>query len=618
MKCDVCGKKYTDQDFVCPNCGANLLEEEPDNSSIIDSMFEMHNELNLIQEQRELRAKRKKLRFRISMVALTVVFCLAAGFGAMYYFKHYGKPAQDVNAETNLIKPTGVPGNTVKKFLGEGFTSVQIVDEASALAAVESALPEFGNAPENLSYKLESHIKVNGDSYYRFQQMIDEIPVVGGEMIVFSDGGGKPLALNGRFVETVGLDFTPKIESAKAANSINAYINKLSREHRITEGANVTPASLVICNHDENTYLAYTANASGYSEKGTFVAYDVFVDADTGAGIFISHTASFENEDGADAPVSEKPSEETENEPLIKEGAIALYMVNDKFDWNNPEKPSSIEQIDVSGEVSEYVANANAVLNKAHIYFATKFDWRGLDGKDTPTKVYLNANAYVPDNLPLECAQYANNALMFIQNPENGTLLSENVAVHEYAHGVMDHVAHLSGTDAANENAILSESLADIFAELAEGDKPDWVHGVRNFVSPDAGYQKILPEQMQIAKMEDCYFYGTILSHAAYEMYANGIGTEKLGELHFRTLCLLNEGSGFSDYRSAMELSAYRMFKAGTFSKAQLTIVIDALDRANVTGPRLYQEEIPVMADEIDESEMLADDEEDPNEIVIE
>lgn len=617
MKCDVCGKKYTEQDFVCPHCGANLLEEDPENNSFIDSMPEIHNELNLIQEQRELRAKRKKLRFRISMVVLTVIFCLAAGFGAMHFFKNYGKLDKDAASETNLIKPTGVPGNVVKKFLGEGFTGVQIVDEASALSAVESALPEFGNAPENLSYRLENHITVNGDSYYRFQQTVGDVPVVGGEMIVFSDGAGRPLALNGRFVETSGLDLTPKIESAKAANSINAYINNLSRENRIVEGANVTLPSLAICNYDGNTYLAYTANASGYSEQGPFVAYDVFVDADTGAGIFISHTASFENEDGASAPDAAEDEAEPKA-PIIKEGAVSFYMVNDKFGWNDPEKPSSVEQIDVSGDISEYVANANAVLNKAHNYFATKFDWRGLDGKETTTKVYLNTNAYVPDHLPLEFAQYANDVLMFVQNPENGMLLNENVAVHEYAHGVMRHIAHLSGTNAANENAILAESLADVFAELAEGDKPDWVHGVRNLMSPDAGYHKTLPAQINLTKTEECYFYSTILSHAAYEMYANGIGTEKLGQLHFRTLCLLNSDSGFSDYRSAMELSAYRMHKAGTLSDTQLSIVIDALDRASVTGPRLYQAEIPAMADEISEEEMLAEDEEDPNEIVIE
>ncbi len=616
MKCHICGKKYTEQDFVCPHCGTNLLEDDSENSSFIDSMPEIHNELNLIQEQRELRAKRKKLRFRIAMVSFIVVFCLAAGCGTMYYFKNYGKPVKNTNAEVNLIKPTGVPGNVVKKFLGEGFTGVQITDEASALSAIESALPEFGNTSENLSYRLESHITVNGDSYYRFQQAVEDIPVVGGEMIVFSDGGGKALALNGRFVETSGLDLTPKIEPAKAANSINAYINKLSRETRIIEGANITPASLVVCNYDGYTYLAYCANASGYSEQGSFVAYDIFVDADTGAGIFISHTASFENEDGAEP--AEKQEVQEKKKPIINNDAISFYMVNDKFNWNNPEMAGSVEPIDVSGETSEYVANANAILTKAYNYFATKHDWRGLDGKGTPVNVYLNANSYVPDRLPLELAQFSGDVLMFIQDSENSTLLNENVAIHEYAHGVMANIAHFCGTSAANENAILAESFADVFAELAESDRPDWVHGVRNLANPDAGYHEILPEQINPSKTEDCYFYSTVLSHAAYEMYANGIGVAKLGQLHFRTLCLLNSSSGFSDFRSAMELSAYRMHKAGTLSDVQLSIVIDALDKANVTGPRLYNAEIAEMGDDIPEDEMLAEDEEDPNEIVIE
>ncbi len=614
MKCEICGKKHDEQDFVCPHCGYNRVEENLETGSFIDTLPEIHDELNLIHENRELRARRKKMRLRIIVAVFIVILCVGAGFGSMYFFQNYKKPAQNVSTE-DVQKPSGVPGETVKKFLGEGFTSVQIVDEASALSAIESVLPEFGGALDNVSYKLENQMKINGDSYYRFQQTVGGIPVIGGEMIVFADGAGKPLALNGRFVETSGLDLTADLDSVKATNAINSYVNKLSRENRITEGANITSPMLVVCNYEGNTFLAYTANASGYSEKGTYVAFDVFVDADQGAGIFISHTASFENE-AVEIPV--EVEQEEINKTTIKADAVALYMVNDKFSWNDATKPSSVEQIDISGDVSEYVSSANLVINKAYNYFATEHDWRGLDGKSTPVKAYLNTNEYVPDRLPLERAQYANEILMFVLDTGAGELLSENVAAHEYAHGVMHHIAKLSGTDAANENAIIAESLADIFAELTEGNKPDWVHGVRDLTKPAAGYHTTLPEQFQLTKTEDCYFYSTILSHAAYEMYANGIGVEKLGQLHFRTLCLLNSDSGFSDFRSAMELSAYRMHKAGTLSNVQLSIVIDALDRAGVTGPRLYQAEISAMPDEIAEGEMLSENEIDPNEIVIE
>ena len=180
--------------------------------------------------------------------------------------------------------------------------------------------------------------------------------------------------------------------------------------------------------------------------------------------------------------------------------------------------------------------------------------------------------------------------------------LSTDIAVHEYSHGVMQAVASFDGTMAATENAALAEGLADAFGELAQiyfTGNTDWVHGERNIPTPAAGYLTTLPLQTEIYDMTGCYYYSTVASHAAYQMYANGVSEEALSELLMRSVYFMTDRAGFADWRAAMELSAYAMEQNGSLTAAQRQIVTSAFDQSGIEATYLAIAPAAAPADQI-------------------
>lgn len=588
MKCNMCGKKIKRKDVTCPHCGKALAPEAMDVQELMDNMGEIHDELDRIGEIRE---RAPKTRRRAIIALIIIVVCLAAGWGTLYYFQGVRERAEQVAAEEQMLKTSAVPGKAVKQFLGENFADVSILDESSAQTALERVLPQFGVSAANVSFRPERTTVIGTDTYYRFSQVCDGIDVYGGEVVVLANAQGKPLGLHGRIIETDGLDMSAALGAGSAANAINEYVNKMVPLYRVNEGVQVSDAKKVICNFEEKTYLAYTANISGYNEKGEYVAYDVFVDADNGAGIFVFDTASYDN--------------------------YSIYTVNDKFNWNMTDKTGAIEEIALeeieSGNTTAFVSGTKAAIDRVYNYFAREHSWPGLDGNNSAFQVFLNANEYLEDLLPPEKALYANDTLMFIETDMATGSIDQNVVAHEFAHGVMHHAAGLAGTTAMTENAAIAEGLADVFAELAEGTAPDWVHGDRRFTDVMAGYYYEVQDGVTMQEVQDCYRYSTVISRAAYRMYAEGIGTKKLGELFFRSLMMMTGYDDFRDFGTILELNAKIMMDNGTLSDVQFGIVTTALDNTGMRGAKLYQSAV----EEIVDAEMLSDEETDPNEKVI-
>lgn len=586
MKCTDCGKRVKKTETVCPHCGKTLAVEAMDTQELIDVMGEIHDEFSRIGEMRE-KVQDRRRRMRIAAIVTAIILaCVGAGWGTMYYIKGVQEKAQQVAQEEMLATPSAVSGETIKTFLGKNFVDVSVVDENSAKTALESVKSQLGIVDTSVSFRLDRATTIGSDTYYRFVQVWQGVDVYGGEAILLADASGTPIALNARLIETDGLEVSANLDKGKAGNAISEYVNKMIETYRVEEGVQISQIQKTVCNYEGKTYLAYTANISGYNVKGEFVGYDVFVDADNGAGICVFDTASFENSSGTPA------------KPKI----YGIYTVNEKFNWNLSDKTGMIEEIPIadieSGNATPYISGAKAAVDGAYNYFVREHGWVGLDGKTGEFSVYLNANEYVKDNLPPENALYHNGVLMLIEPDMATGTVDANVVAHEYAHGVMQHIAGLAGTNAKTENAAIAEALADIFGELAEGTSPDWIHKERRFLDVQAGYHYETGEGISIVSVEDCYRYSTILSRAAYKMYAEGIGTKKLGELLFRSVMMMTGYDGFADFGTIVELNAKVMMDNGTLSDVQFGIVTTALTNSGMRGERLYQTEIAELSDE--------------------
>lgn len=609
MKCKFCGEELKDGANFCEFCGKEQEafvgaagQEEKGTADMIDALPELHDELDRIAEMRE-KSKHRKRRVLVSVIL--IVACAAGVWFGMNYLKDQRKPVQPVGGEVSSVPATsGVAGEVKETLLGSGFTQVKILDGATAEDAIHSVKDQLGITDANTSFVMKSKTAVGNDTYYRFSQTCGGLKVYGGEVVLAAAQNGTPIALNGRVVETDGLDLNAALDAGGASNAVSEYVNKLSGDYRITEGANVTVAEKVVCNFEGKTYLAYVSNVSGYNEKGEYVAYDAFVDADAGSGIYVCATSSYENggEEAAlpETDSAEVPAADSSVPPSAAESAMTMFTVNDKFNWNDKTKTSALEEIrreDIdAGNMSAYVAGTKASVDRAYAYFKDSFGYAGLNGKNGNFKVYLNSNEYLKDKLPPEKALYSGDVLMFIREDLTSGELDINVAAHEFAHGVMYHIAQFDGTRNFSENAAVAEGLADVFGELCEahfaGGTADWIHGSRNLAAPESGFVTKLSGAAEMKDIAECYRYSTVVSHAVYQMNANGVDTGALGELCFRSLCLMTKGASFSQWRTVSELAARNMTDTGRLTEEQFAAVCAALDNTGIKGQRLYARQV--------------------------
>lgn len=656
MHCKFCGEPLDIKDTICPYCNkeqtpekeetevANLETEEKelpvdeteskqtevmeesadapdteevqpeqvDTKTLIDNMPELHDELGKISEMREKAENRKSKKSKVILAIVIVAVCLLGVWLGLFYVQHARKAAEMADS-TAQVESSAVPGEQITQLLGADFTDILILDELTAREALDSMLAHLGVTDQRTDFLLRRKQVVGSETYYRFQQMCDRVSVYGGEAILVASNDGKAIALNCRLVETDGLDMEPALGTGSASNAISAYVNKLPAEYRIVQGVAVTRSEKVICNFEGSTYLAYVSNLSGYNEKGEYVAYDAFVDADNGGGIFLAATSSYENENAqAEAPTqAEIPGANARMIPADI-SAMEMYFVNDKFNWNDEEITGALTQIEkeeiLAGNVSGYVTSTKLAVDKAYAYFAQRFGYRGPDGENGAFRVYLNASEYVEDKLPPEMALQNGDVLMFLRQDLTGGELSVNVAAHEYAHSIFYHLAQFDGTRDLTQNTVVAEGLCDVFGELVEAHfngEADWIHESRNLKAPDSTQVVQIAGPVHLEQIADCYRYSTVVSHAFYQMYANGVGYDALGEIAFRSVCMMTKGADLAQWRTLTEYSAKNMADTGRLSQAQLAVVVNALDGTGIAGKQLYGSPVEALEQE---AEPVAED----------
>jgi len=576
MKCTNCGKRIKKNAVCCKHCGINVSVEKS-SSELIDDMPELHDELHKISKMRE-KAQNKRSIKPFIICAVLVLACLA---GVWLGINYYNEKEKQANAEVILVS-SGVSGSAQNIFYEDGISGTELKDSETAEIALNERLPALFVTDENTKYTFKDEYTVRNNTYYRFNQTFCGVDVCGGELILASLNNGSKTLIAGTLIETNGLSIKHQLDSGSASNAISAYISKLPSEFVIASGTNVSEPKKVVCNFENVTYLAYTSNISGYNENGEYTAYDVFVDAGNGNGITISHTSSFENS-GNDERVSGEESVVSDKDTMTGEtlynSPVSYYMVNDKFNWNDETKTSAVERINVEdfsgGFVSPYVASTKKAVENAYSYFENKFGYKGLDGKSGHVRVYLNANEYLDEKLPQYRAMHTRDILMFIREDLTSGELALNTAVHEFAHGVMKNVANLSGTQSLTENAVISESLADVFGELAElslTGASDWIHGEANLSMPGAGYFDIFPETLNIENATSVYALSTVIGHSFYKMHQSGISADVLSDLAFNTVMLMTANTDFKDFLTITQYLLDSMAEAGRITPEQLSM----------------------------------------------
>ncbi|SHJ57126.1 Zn-dependent metalloprotease [Hathewaya proteolytica DSM 3090] len=268
---------------------------------------------------------------------------------------------------------------------------------------------------------------------------------------------------------------------------------------------------------------------------------------------------------------------------------------------------NDIYQSSSKNEWTEEQISAMANMKDIYEYYLNTFDrisyddaWTKITGNNI--RIYLNTgienNAYWDSTRKL-IAMGKGDGDRF---KEISLAAAEDVLCHEFTHAIVGYETNL-GEINKGLPGIINEAYADIFACFYDSNKKgykDWIvgedicsgKGIRDVSDPNSlgDCAEFNGKYFQDYSNPEYYTKGndfggvhqnsTIISHAAYLMYKNGIGFERLQSLWYESLCLGYEvHSDFWDVR----VNVIQAAKNLGFSKAEIGIIEQSFKQVNVT-----------------------------------
>lgn len=525
-------------------------------------------------------------------------------------------------------KDTVTNTNSDYVFFTEGFTDVKITDEESAIKAVASVSNVLGITDAEKELKVKSVNTIGGDDFYRMQQYYNDIPVYGKSITVAADKNGNALALTSKYKsldEDISLNVTVTEEKIKESLQDYFEVDEIS--------FSVDDSNLVLYeNNEEEITLAYEINVLSkrvlvdansskilfdtdlYQEAlveceykdgtfmGTKVSDNEYLVGDDKQGIFIFN-ADYNN------VLEYKTLNGKSGHYVDPKIAVPIESVDNYFGNKDEYKPEEYKKaiclLDYLRSISIYFKNIDiqhdpaiiAVINEGS---SPKNAFGGYDLlKDTTSATIPYKSEYI-------------SSVYFGSNYCKDLYGCMDTIGHEYTHGINGRFFK-SDTD---ESEAINEAYADIFGELIESsikqEDINWIHGERNMVNPHEYKNVVQPYPSSLNDLDRAesyinsdgikiyyttaegeqdysHFASTIISHCAYLMW-NGIdGTDerkieqdKLGELWYRSIMLLQDNTSFSQCRNAVELSARIMLKNEQLTEEQYKTVKAAFNEVGI------------------------------------
>lgn len=493
--------------------------------------------------------------------------------------------------------------------LAYGFTDTKITDEKSAIAAISEIADQIGIEDVENELKTADINKVGENTYYRFQQYYNDIPVYGKSVVVAADESGTALALTSNTSSVENVIFTEtSITQDSIESNIITYANKnIEGADKISfDFPNINDSQIYIFQFDDGTcHTVYLLETDFYSfiidsQSGKVLDYKKTVFSNKSVPCYNADgTKSFDgyysdseqkywayNEERNIFVFSYKGTNSKDDSQCDKE-----FLTSDDAYFGN----TTLEKKYKYNDCEEYFNN----FIKIHDYYYKTFGERP----------YENFHIYLDDGY---CD--GKNALGGYDVDENQgrvgymamgyvTGVSDiDVMAHEYTHIVsMSIIDYGSG----QESGAINEGISDLFGEIIEGkfnqSSPDWIMQgdnisvSRNAASPSsANYPENVNDENNSGEDFE-HAYATIISHAGYLMW-NGIdGNEvkkidcdTLAELWYKSLFIMQSNTTFKQCANAITLTATQMLREGTMTPNQLQCVLEAFDEVGIQNDKSY------------------------------
>lgn len=548
MYCKNCGTEIKDNQKFCPKCGAKVIAEI------------------------KVKANRKKTQALIICVCCFALV-VSSVIGGVVWYKKNNNP-QINESDKNYV------------YFDSDFSDIKITDVDSALEAISAVKNELGISDVHKELKVQSVDTVDNNTFYRFQQYYNDIPVYGRSVIINAENT-KSKVLTSNFTNVdKDIAINKKIEEDKIKHSIVKYFNntnvKLSPFSEdnfcIFNFDNSKRATLAYCCQvfdDENVYTCLLDSST---------AEILFVDAEmetVSAEVYSEDkkvsTIGWKNDDGSyhlyneDYNISifdvEGITTADENGEVKEDfrdyGIDTLYSKEGVFDKN------AIILLDDIIKFNEYYKKlGDCTFDQIHGAINDEYE-NGNNARGGSTIV-----------------NGKNLAVILIG--KNTGANDIDVIAHEYTHAVTDLIVNFTNTQNNRMPSTIDEAVSDIFGEIIESESndksPNWIMdsdaiNLSRNISGNSGNQ-IYNLNDYNEKTSECHVASTIISHAAYLMWnGNGDGdifkidTDKLAKLWYRSLFLLQSDATFNQCANAVMLTAKSMQDTGDLTEAQVACV---------------------------------------------
>ena len=546
----------------------------------------------------------KKKWILIGSIAAAVIALVLVLIFATSIFKP--KPA-DLVAIENMLENNGAIATKNSdgslRFVYGNLEQDQPIDSSEGVSQLICHYAEqlgIQNPSETLAES--SVITYPNGTNYRYQQMHQGIPVLGGELSVSLDAEGVATAISNNTVTIPqDLDMTIAVTESDASS---AAIYLLQQAYGCSQLTVSSVENVIYVPDEGEPYYAwhldcavsesesYTVIISTTGKYQPYCAPNQYYAVGTGENSF-GETVSFTvtERDGGYAMVDPENHIEIYDYSAVQpEDETGSLVTNATPQWND-----------------ETEVDLMTNFTKVQTYVREVLGLDSIDNKGVKIRVVDNivadfTNAAWCDFYTSETGEIVGR-IAFIYN-KNGDLpytMDLDICAHEYGHGLVNY--YVAGYSGMRADRIISrswnEAYADIFACCVDG---NWILGesyctltqgttsyVRSAESPatNLGYKTRMP-LLDNGDGLVYYYNSTILSHAAYKMNTQyKIPTEDLARIWINSLRYMTSGSDFNDVRDAVVTSAVELSQVSNqirLSDKQLAGIITVFEQAGLTG----------------------------------
>lgn len=385
--CGKCGAKLDEATGLCPNCDADelirlqevaagtpdnsddkeLAQQEPSNKPLSKKAAKKQKKAD---KKAAKKAKKKekwasmtfgqkvrKFFTKFIAIAFCLVILLSIISSTLVYFDII-----DVAVISTVLDKLGIkdiPEPDVGHIqIGGKFTSINVVDSDSAIAAAKEVAKNWGleNAANELS--VANINTVDGITYYRLQQNYNGIPVYGRTFIISADDSGNTQSLTSNSIDIDDVDTSKTISLEEAKTIIKNYLDTTLKSSNGNTIVFNSYSEIIYTFSDTSPVFAYKFNAIVGNEL-----YDVFLGVEEKSVIVCFAANMSQTVSGAGIDVNGNNTSFN-----VYKKSDASYTLED-FDRNIRVFDASNQTVTIGGDYI-YIVDS-----KGNIYKSNGTDW---------------------------------------------------------------------------------------------------------------------------------------------------------------------------------------------------------------------------------------------------